>query len=367
MNPDFSPLLSDASARALFAAFGEADKELRFVGGCVRDVIMQRPVGDLDFATTATPDETQRILEDAGIKAIPTGIAHGTVTAHIKGQNFEITTLRRDVKTDGRHAKVAFTDDWQQDAERRDFTINAMSLDQNGVVYDPFNGQADIADKQLRFIGNAEERIREDYLRILRYFRFAAQFGWQLDDKAALETLGRNAPSLASLSRERIQSELFRLLSVADHLPVLMKMHEYHILQPLFAFDPQPVRDPEDPFLRLWRCGPADGKWLNDVIVPSRNQMKRINDYARLVECTEWPLHKKIYYFGATSTKDWACLSGNDDLTHAIDKWEKPVFPVKASDLPHLSGVKLGEKIRELEAYWVDHHFKPDKAALLSQ
>jgi poly(A) polymerase len=366
MKPDFSPLLSDTGAKALFTAFDKADKQLRFVGGCVRDVIMARPVGDLDFATTATPEQTKRILEEAGIKAIPTGIAHGTVTAHIDGRNFEITTLRRDVTTDGRHAEVAFTDDWQQDAERRDFTINAMSLDQNGVLYDPFNGQADIANKHLRFIGNADKRIQEDYLRILRYFRFAAQFDWPLDDKVTLEILQKYATSLTSLSRERIQNELFKLLTIHHPLPVLQKMHDYHILKPLFAFSPQPVKDISDPFLRLWRCGPPDGEWLNDVIVPSRNQTKRINDYARLVERAEWPLHKKLYYFGATATKDWVCLSGKDNLTDAIDKWEKPAFPVKAADLPQLSGKELGMALKRIEEYWVNQNFKPSKEKLLS-
>lgn len=367
MKADFLPLLSDIGARALFSAFGKAEKSLRFVGGCVRDVLMQRPVGDLDFATDATPDQTQRILEKTGIRAIPTGLAHGTVTAHIDDRNFEITTLRRDVKTDGRHAEVAFTDDWHEDAKRRDFTINAMSVDNNGILYDPFEGQKDISNCKLRFIGDAETRIREDYLRILRYFRFAAQFGWPLEDKDTLSILEKHAPSLTTLSRERIQSELFKLLSVSDPLPVLKKMQQYRILQPLFPFNPQSAKELSEPFLHLWLCGPADGEWLEKVIVPSRNQMKRIEDYRKLAGLNEWPMHKKLYYFGVTAVRDWAFLSHASHLSKSIDEWEKPVFPVRAADIPHLSGGALGAALKRLEEYWVDQGFKPSKAELLAR
>jgi poly(A) polymerase len=202
---------------AVLDALGARDGETRFVGGCVRDTLMGLDVSDVDLATRLLPQEVIRRLEAAGVKAVPTGLAHGTVTAVSKGRPVEVTTLRRDVSTDGRHAIVAFTDDWQADAARRDFTINALSAEPvGGEVHDYFGGLADLAARRVRFIGDPLSRIAEDHLRILRFFRFHARFGSGAPDPAGLEACTARANDLMALSRERIASELLRLLDLPD-------------------------------------------------------------------------------------------------------------------------------------------------------
>ncbi|MEI6558046.1 MAG: CCA tRNA nucleotidyltransferase [Rhodospirillaceae bacterium] len=203
------PWMIRPESRRVMTALGEA----RFIGGCVRDALLGLPVSDLDIATPHPPDEVTRRLAAAGVRVIPTGIAHGTVTALSGGRPFEITTLRRDLVCDGRHAEVAFTDDWQADASRRDFTINALSCTLDGDLFDPFGGLEDLAARRLRFIGCAEDRIREDVLRLLRYFRFFARYGGEAADAGALAACRALAPLLPGLSGERVRTELFRLLT----------------------------------------------------------------------------------------------------------------------------------------------------------
>ncbi|NDF12936.1 MAG: CCA tRNA nucleotidyltransferase [Proteobacteria bacterium] len=215
--PDW--LLTRESARVM-AALGK--KDARFVGGAVRDAIVGKPVKDIDIATRLTPEEVIHLLQKKQIKVIPTGIKHGTVTAVLDGQSFEITTLRKDVNCDGRHAEVAFTSDWEEDAARRDFTINAMYLDVKGNLYDYFGGREDLAEGHLRFIGDAASRIQEDYLRILRLFRFHAYYGKVAIDKETLKVCQHFAPKIATLSGERIQAEMFKLLK-ADNPAVAMQ------------------------------------------------------------------------------------------------------------------------------------------------
>jgi poly(A) polymerase len=367
----FAPLLNDETAQKVTAAFQKAGFEIRFIGGCVRDSLMKRTIGDVDLATTATPDQTKELLQKDGIKAIPTGIEHGTVTAHLDGRNFEITTLRRDIATDGRHAQVSFTTNWQEDATRRDFTINALSVDTNGKLYDYYGGQKDLDSRQLRFIGDASARIAEDYLRILRYFRFAAQFAWELKDQETLKIIECYAPSLKGLSRERIQSELFKLLTSSNPMPILQTMCIHHIFDPFFKADLSRLGDiieheiEADPFRRLWALGPMSGDWLEQTIVPTRIQKKRIQDFQRLSSHIYWPLHKKLYYFGAETVSNWAYLTGEFGLLNQIHAWKKPTFPVKAADLPDLSGAALGTKLKQLEEYWVDQKFKLSRQGLL--
>ena len=202
------PWMTAPESRRVMAALGEA----RFIGGCVRDALLGLPVSDIDIATPLPPEETTRRLEAAGIRVVPTGIRHGTVTAVTGGRHFEITTLRRDLVCDGRHAEVAFTDDWRTDAARRDFTVNALSCTVTGELFDPFGGVEDLASRTIRFIGSPEDRIREDVLRLLRYFRFYARYGGDAPDPAALAACGALAPLLPGLSGERVRAELFRLL-----------------------------------------------------------------------------------------------------------------------------------------------------------
>src|SRR5665213_1315156 len=233
------PWMSEAATRAVMAALG--DGNARFVGGCVRDALLGRPVLDIDIATKLPPDEVTRRLEAAGIRAVPTGLAHGTVTAVLKPRHFEITTLRRDVETFGRHARVAFTDDWAEDAGRRDFTMNALYLGADGAVFDPIGGLADLRTGYVRFVGDAGRRIDEDVLRLLRFYRFYAHYGKGEADEAARDAARERAPLLPSLSAERVAAEMLKLLAAPDPLPVLALMREDGVLAQMLpeatAFD----------------------------------------------------------------------------------------------------------------------------------
>ncbi|ALG71523.1 tRNA nucleotidyltransferase [Azospirillum thiophilum] len=207
------PWMTAPESRAVFAALAAGGADARFVGGCVRDAWLGRPVKDIDIATHAPPERVMELLTAAGIRVIPTGIAHGTVTALCGSKPYEITTLRRDVETFGRHARVEFTDDWVEDAARRDLTMNALSCTPDGEMFDPFGGLADLAAGRVRFVGEAWRRIDEDVLRLLRFFRFHAHYGRGEPDREALEACRDLAPRLPTLSGERVRGELFRLLT----------------------------------------------------------------------------------------------------------------------------------------------------------
>ncbi len=218
----------------LLKALGADDGHTRYVGGAVRDELLKLPVSDIDLATRLRPEDVVERLEAAGIKAVPTGIEHGTVTAVSDGQPVEVTSLRRDVSTDGRRATVAFTDDWREDAARRDFTINALSADPaSGKIFDYFGGLDDIRERRVRFIGDPEERIAEDHLRILRFFRFHARFGAGDPDDEALAACTARANDLMALSRERIADELLKLLGMPDPAPTVAVMLNRAILRPV--------------------------------------------------------------------------------------------------------------------------------------
>ena len=209
------PWMTAPESRAVFAALDAGGADARFVGGCVRDAWLGRPVKDIDIATHAPPERVMELLQAAGIRVIPTGIAHGTVTALCGGKPYEITTLRRDVETDGRHARVEFTDDWVEDAARRDLTMNALSCTPDGAMFDPFGGLADLAAGRVRFVGEARRRIEEDVLRLLRFFRFHAHYGRGEPDAEAMAACRELAPRLPTLSGERVRGELFRLLTAS--------------------------------------------------------------------------------------------------------------------------------------------------------
>ena len=220
--------------KRLLAALGADDGLTRYVGGAVRDDLLGLQVSDIDLATQIPPDEVIRRLEKARIKAIPTGIDHGTVTAVSDGQTFEVTTLRRDVSTDGRRATVSFTDDWKEDAARRDFTINALFADpRSGELFDYFGGLADLEHRHIRFIGDPLQRIAEDHLRILRFFRFHARFDAGEPDAAALDACAARANDLMALSRERIADELLKLLALPDPSHTVAIMLDRGILRPV--------------------------------------------------------------------------------------------------------------------------------------
>jgi poly(A) polymerase len=226
-----APLPAWASMEASVLLMACLGPQARFVGGCVRDALTGQAPSDLDLATLDAPETVMAKLAAAGFKAIPTGIAHGTVTAVVRGRTYEITTLRRDIETDGRHATVEFTDDWAADAARRDFTLNAMSMDAAGRVFDYFGGRADVAERRVRFVGDAATRVAEDYLRALRFFRFQARFGGDVPDAQALAACQQAAAQLKNLSAERVRGELFRLLE-GPNAPAMLRL-----MQRLQMFD----------------------------------------------------------------------------------------------------------------------------------
>jgi poly(A) polymerase len=216
--------------RAVFAALSPEGVATRAVGGAVRDALIGRAAREVDLATTAPPKQVMALAARAGLKAIPTGIDHGTVTVVADGTRFEVTTLRRDVETFGRHARVAFTDDWAQDAGRRDFTINALYAGVDGEVFDPLGGMADIEARRVRFIGDPVARIREDYLRILRFFRFSADYGRPPYDAAALAACTRERAGMSRLSPERVRAEILRLLGLGGAGAALWAMFDHGLL-----------------------------------------------------------------------------------------------------------------------------------------
>lgn len=226
----------------VMAALTAKGAKARFAGGCVRDAVLQLPVNDVDIAIDCPPETTMSLLKEAGIRCIPTGIEHGTVTAVLEDYSFEITTLRKDKETDGRHAIVNFTDDWDVDAARRDLTINALYADMDGAVYDPWNGLADLGNRRVRFVGNAEERINEDVLRLLRFFRFWGRFGKAPADTDALLACRKLANRIPELSGERIRSEMLRILEGEDPGGVLVLMRGEDVTPWLFPCEIKPGR-----------------------------------------------------------------------------------------------------------------------------
>ena len=280
------------------------------VGGAVRDTLAGRAVADIDLATPRTPEQVTEALQAAGIRAVPTGLDHGTVTAVSDGRGFEVTTLRRDVETDGRHAVVAFTDDWRADAARRDFTINAMSMTRAGEVFDYFGGIGDLRAGILRFVGDPATRIAEDYLRILRYFRFFARYCRRSADPAALAAIRAGVPGLASLSVERVWSELARILSAPDPRPPSRLMAELGVLAAVLPEGADPARlarlveaaAPADPLLRLAALLTGDAAALAARLRLSASERDRLvalragpvprpdDDDARCVGC--WPMRR---------------------------------------------------------------------------
>ncbi|NQV54774.1 MAG: CCA tRNA nucleotidyltransferase [Rhodospirillales bacterium] len=223
--------METGAVKSVFQALTKDGKEARFVGGCVRDALSRRPINDIDIASAEPPERVVQLLEDAGIKVIPTGIEHGTVTAVAGGKAFQITSLRKDIKTDGRHAVVEYTDNWRLDAARRDFTFNTMSATPDGMVYDYFNGIQDLANRVINFVGLAEDRILEDRLRILRYFRFIAVLGCHIGDRFELQACAKHAPELKELSGERIRDELFKILDSDDPFDALKMMLDQGVME----------------------------------------------------------------------------------------------------------------------------------------
>lgn len=357
-------------------ALGASEGLTRFVGGGVRDDLLSLPISDIDLATRIAPDEVIRRLESARIKAIPTGIEHGTVTAISDGQSFEITTLRRDVTTDGRRATVAFTDDWKEDAARRDFTINALSADPlTGELFDYFDGIGDLERRHIRFIGDPLQRIAEDHLRILRFFRFHARFDGGEPDADALAACKARANDLMALSRERIADELLKLLALPDPSSTLAIMLDGSILKPvlpeitrerlsnlqlLVASERQAGIEP-DPLRRLAALLPADKAVAEEVAARLRLSNKARKRLASAVEPPLGTEPKRLAYrAGVEGAVDRLLLAGKATEAASIASWSPPRLPIGGGALISRGlpeGPIVARTLRNIEERWVEAGF----------
>lgn len=361
------PLLTSPPFARLFAALPEA----RVVGGAVRDWLLGIPNEDVDLATPRPPGEVMRALEQAGFRAIPTGLAHGTVSTPVgEGRLVEITTLRRDLRTDGRHAEVAFTDAWEEDATRRDFTINSLSMTPVGEIFDYTGGLADLEAGRVRFVGDPATRLREDYLRLLRFFRFWARYGRVPPDPPTEAALREAVGGLGRLSPERVWSELKRLLATPDPGPALALMDRLGVLPALlpegYALGELPSRP--DPLLRLAAFFRGDPKALAARLRLSRAEAERLAalqgplpDPARLrAALAETP--KEILIGRAE-------IAGREDLVRALEALEPPRFPLRGADLRALGleeGPAVGRALAAARAHWLATDTAADRAALLA-
>jgi poly(A) polymerase len=359
---------------ALVAALGPGN--LRWVGGAVRDTLIGEPVKDIDAATPLVPGEIMARLESAGIRKVPTGIGHGTVTAVLSGGPVEITTLRKDVSTDGRRATVAFSDDWREDAARRDFTINALYADPaSGEIFDYFDGLADLDAGRVRFVGEPHERIREDHLRILRYYRFQARFGARLDkdaEKACVEL----APMLKGLSRERVAWELLALLALPDPVETVRRMHESGVLGVVLpettgqatAALAKVVRAEQQagiapsPIRRLAALLPAAPRLVEPAAARLRlsaAQKKRLVTAAER-SATPGDPRALAYRLGREAALDRLLLTGAD--TAPITGWDIPVLPLKGGEIVArgiAAGPEVARILRAVEDRWIAEGFPP--------
>lgn len=381
--------LKDKAGRAVMAALGEGCA--RYVGGAVRDALLGRPVKDYDIATVLEPKQVVSCLKAAGLKAVLTGWEHGTVTAISQHRPFEITSLRQDLSTDGRHAEVAFTTDWRVDASRRDFTMNALYADMDGRVYDYVDGLADLKAGRVRFIGNPQDRITEDALRILRFFRFHAYYGQGDLDPAGLAAAISEQHRLDILSIERVREEMLRLLAADNPVPVLTAMAGGGILAHVLS-----EWTGDMTFARLHRLMSRERalneegnslRRLASLVKPAelarlgaRWRLSRA-DQARLAAMAspaphldEKSLRCASYHDGAASVRDRILLGDSEDnLATALtflDKWTRPVFPVQGRHLIKLgmtAGLQMGAVLERLESQWIESDFKLDREALLDE
>jgi len=374
----------------------------RFVGGCVRNSLVGRPVDDIDIATVLTPEAVTRAVEAAGLRAVPTGVDHGTITAIAGGQPFEITTLRRDVSTDGRRAVVAFTSDWDEDARRRDFTLNALYARRDGSLVDPTgDGAADARAGRIVFVGDPEQRLREDYLRILRFFRFLAWYGKGAPDAAALAACARLKDRVTTLAAERISKELLKLLAADDPRQATGLMLEAGVLEMML---PEPINLERfkglveietdllfeaDPLLRLAALLPDDQltamRLAESLRLSNAERDRLVAALAPLPKLKSWmsprEIRQAVYREGKAAFRDRAKLAwAAADRTAVTPQWRGmialaegwtvPEFPlsgeeVLAAGVP--KGPMVGQVMREVEAWWIDHDFIDDKLSAIEK
>ena len=386
---DDQPWLTAPATRAVMAALEAAGGPdcARFVGGCVRNALIGAPVADVDIATTLKPEETDRAIRAAGLKAVPTGIAHGTVTAVSERQPFEITTLRRDVSTDGRNATVAFTDDWAEDAARRDFRVNALYADGEGRVFDPTGeGIADAAAGRIVFVGDPETRIQEDYLRILRFFRFFAWYGRGEPDAAALAACRALVSGMSRLSAERVSKELMTLLAAPDPRVAMAAMAEAGVLAQIL---PEAVAGPlleaaveqgTDPVIRLMTLLPSDEQIVRAASArlrlpnSTRDRLAGAAVAAPAIGLTmsDPEVRAAVYRFGGRAVADALHLRMAERPAQAGDghrllalaeAWPRPSMPVGGRDLARLGvepGPETGRLLKAFEDRWIADDFPAD-------
>ena len=398
LDPATAPWLADPALRQIFTVIAAGGGEARAVGGAVRDTLLGRVVEDIDLAVTLPPDVVSRLLAAAGIKVVPTGIQHGTVTAVIDGRGFELTTLRRDVATDGRRARVAYTDDWRADAARRDFTLNALYVDAEGRLYDYFHGRADLAAGHLRFIGEAAARIKEDVLRILRFFRFYAWIGQGVADGAALAACRELAPLIPQLSAERVWRELAKLLAAPDPLPALQLMREAQVLAQVLPEGTNLVRlaamlaaERDNhftivPLARLAALLPPVPSVAASVAARLKLSGRTAEALVALIavpvlledKLADIPaIRQAIYTHGLRAVRDALPLAAGlqpavdlQPALTAIAAWEQPRFPLQGDDLLKLglaAGPGMGTILQAVEAWWIAQDFRPGREACLAE
>ncbi len=377
-----------------------------FVGGCVRDSLLDRAVGDVDIATALPPEDVTARLDAAGIKVVPTGLAHGTVTAVVDGRHFEITTLRVDVETDGRRAKVAFTDDWAADAARRDFTFNALFADRSGAIFDPVGGLDDLRSGRIRFVGNAEQRIREDVLRLLRFFRFYAQIGTPPPDREAIAACAKLADLLPTLSGERVAAETFKLLAAADPATTMTLMAANGVLRHFLPeakeidrlaalVTVEGIVEQADPLRRLAAGLKTDAVGADAIADRLRLSNADRGRLRQLIardsridrETGRRDARALVYRLGAEVWRDRVLIDWADEIARGAaqdrratdrwrelfdlpDRWAAPAFPLQGDDVLALgvaAGPAVGRYLEEVEDWWVAGDFAADRDACLAQ
>jgi poly(A) polymerase len=386
--------MTDPATAAVLAALGARGATIRFVGGCVRDALLGRTIKDLDIATPDTPDRVIELLDEAAIKAVPTGLAHGTITAVVPPRHFEITTLRRDVETFGRHATVAFTDDWAADAARRDFTINAFFLDAAGQVFDPVGGLADLRAGRVRFVGDPATRIREDVLRLLRFYRFHAHYGRGPADAAARAACKALADLLPGLSGERIAGEVLKLLLAPDPMPAIDMMAEDGVLAVLFPAGVERARlaglvaieGAPDAVRRLAALLPSRAEIVEEVATRLRLSNAERDRLLLLaapscvvdLDADERAQRRALRRLGLVPYADLVLLRAAEtgraadaqSLIDAAPRRLPPPLPVRGRDVTQLGvppGPRVGGLLGQVEAWWEAQDFQPDRAACLAR
>ncbi|WND01966.1 CCA tRNA nucleotidyltransferase [Temperatibacter marinus] len=372
----FSWLNTPGVQRVSQALGGE---NLRFVGGCVRDSLLGRPVNDLDACTPFSPDEVMSRLQKADINVIPTGLKHGTVTAVASGTSIEITTLRRDVETDGRRAEVSFTEDWSEDAKRRDFTINALYLTVEGAIYDPVGGLGDLKESRVRFIGKPRERIGEDALRILRFFRFTLGYSNGPPDPEGLAAALEKMAMLKILSKERIRDELVKILEHPDPSSILDLMRKsgcfpYVLPEKFWVSVPLKHMKNTNANVRFLSLIRREKKVVKEAAKILRLKNSTRAHLLNILDCqdvlkeavTQYGLLYCLYYFGRLALEDALILCGEESKVHKLP--QSLTFPLKGKDLieaGNQAGPVIGKMLKDLEIEWLKSECRKTKEQLL--